>query len=81
MGKVWRFGGKEDNFIEKLIETGRITKNTQASELKQSYPTMFKAFSDNVIKNHLNELKRRKNFTCKKFKFHIVDTGSTKNMS
>ncbi len=62
MGKVkqWRQGGEEDKFIEKKIKKGEINKHTPAKTLVQKWPGMFGSFSENVIRNHLNLVKRAK---------------------
>lgn len=58
--KQWKNGGDEDKFIEKLISQGRVNKFTKPSSLKKTYPNTFGAFTPNVIRNHLNILKRNK---------------------
>lgn len=69
MGKIvkkkWLTDGKEDKFIEELISQGKITKFTQPSYLKQNYSKMFNTHSDQVIRNHLNVLKRSHGLYCK----------------
>lgn len=55
--KVWKNGGK----------------NTKPSSMKEKYPTMFSGFSDNLIRNHLNDLKRKKGLYCKKPKYQRVN--------
>lgn len=66
MGKIrqWKNGGKEDQVVEQWIADGQISKNTKGSELKSMNPQVFGPFSNNVIRNHLNELKRRNGLYC-----------------
>lgn len=64
----WKNGGKEDQVVEKMINEGTITKNTKGSSLKDLNHAVFGVFSNNVIRNHLNELKRRNGLYCKTLK-------------
>lgn len=67
MGKtkvVWKNGGKEDRFIERLISEGLFTKNTKPYAMKERFPAIFGDFSENVIRNHLNDLKRKHGLYC-----------------
>lgn len=67
MGKVnnmWKSNGKEDRFIEKLISKGKVDKNTVPGYLKKEYPQIFNGFSTAVIRNHLNDVKRRNGIFC-----------------
>lgn len=64
-GKCWKSGGPEDKFIIKLIQKKEITKKTKPSFLKDNYPDRFGDFSLQVIRNHLNELKRTNGLYCK----------------
>lgn len=68
MGKVklWKNGGPEDKFIGKLIDEGKFTKNSKPKSLKREHPKMFEDFSNNVIRNHINDLKRRNGLYCMK---------------
>lgn len=63
--KVWKHEGREDKFIERLISEGSFTKHTKPSSLKQKYSTIFDGFTDNVIRNHCNEMKRKNGLHCK----------------
>lgn len=57
--KLWKCGGAEDKFLQKLIDKGQVNNNTIPSALKQQYPHIFNGFSLPVIRNHLNDVKRR----------------------
>ena len=57
--KVWKDGGVEDKFILKLIKQGKVHKNTKPKQLVELNPEIFRDFSDNVVRNHLNSLKRQ----------------------
>lgn len=71
MGKVWKTGGEEDKFIEKLIRKKKINKFTKPITLK-SYPAAFGEFNANVVRNHLNLLKRSNGLYRKLYNiFHI----------
>ncbi len=56
--KIWNKNGPEDTLILKLIKNGKITKNTKPSDIQKEYPNMFKDFSLDVMRNHVNMLKR-----------------------
>ncbi|KAJ6648088.1 hypothetical protein Bhyg_03313 [Pseudolycoriella hygida] len=58
MVATWKNDGEEDKFIVKLIKQGKVHKLTSPAFLKSTYPVVFGAFSLNVIRNHLNALKR-----------------------
>ena len=72
MGKVktWTNGGDEDKYVIKLIKDGKVTKNTKPKDLVSNYPKMFGDFSSNVVRNHLNALKRSNGLYCKCFRMH-----------
>lgn len=59
----WTSGGPEDQDVLKKIKEGKITKYTKAADLKKL--DMYKNFSNNVIRNHLNALKKSNGLTCK----------------
>lgn len=61
MGKVpqWKSGGSEDKLIKKLIKQGKINRYTKPAYLLSEHESVFKGFSDNVIRNHLNDNKRK----------------------
>lgn len=62
MGKVnciWKGNGVQDKFLQKLIAAKKVNKNTTPSNLKKEYPHIFNNFSTAVVRNHLNELRRR----------------------
>jgi len=63
--KIWKQNGPEDKFLTKLIKDGRVSKNTTASLLKKQHPEIFSDFTCNVVRNHLNELKRVNGMYCK----------------
>lgn len=63
--KQWKNGGEQDKFIVKLIKQGKIHKNTKPATLKADYPNLFAEFSPNVMRNHLNILKRSNGLYCK----------------
>lgn len=67
MGKTvqWKNEGEQDKFIVKLIREGKIHKATKPAFLKATYPSVFGNFSLNVIRNHLNLLKRSSGLFCK----------------
>lgn len=65
MGKTWKTNGPEDKFLNKLFKSGKITKNVKPTNIKKEYPHMFDDFSNEVIRNHLNDLKRRNGLYCK----------------
>lgn len=67
MGKVksWKNGGEEDKFIEKLIKKGKINKYTKPMALKKAHPDVFGEYTINVVRNHLNIIKRRNGLYCK----------------
>lgn len=56
--KQWKCDGDEDRFIIALIRQGKVNKYTKPTSLKTDYPKMFEGFSVNVVRNHLNALKR-----------------------
>lgn len=61
MGKImkqWKSDGEADKFLYKLIEQKKITRNTNPRTLTNDYPSIFGAFSENVVRNHLNIAKR-----------------------
>lgn len=62
--KVWKNGGREDRFLERMFDQGKISKNIKPIALKRQFPLMFDEFSNNVIRNHLNEVKRRNGLYC-----------------
>lgn len=55
---LWKHDGEEDKFIEKLIKEGGINKFTKPATLLTRYPNVFGKFSVNVVRNHLNAMKR-----------------------
>lgn len=57
--KMWKSYGEEDKFIENLILKGKINKHSTPSGLRKDYPHIFEDFSTSVIRNHLNELRKR----------------------
>lgn len=61
MGKTkqWKSGGDEDKYIKKLIKQRKVTKFTKPPYLLSEHPSIFSGFSSNVIRNHLNEMKRK----------------------
>lgn len=63
--KQWKARGEEDKFVENLISKGKITKDTNAAALMKTYPKTFSGFTANVVRNHLNILKRSKGLYCK----------------
>lgn len=65
VAKKWIAGGKEDKFILKLIKEGKITKYTNPNFLQKEFPKYFSEFTLQVIRNHLNELKRSNGLYCK----------------
>lgn len=65
IGKKWVRGGEEDQFIIMAIKEGKVTKYSKPAQIKKLNPTMFVGFSTNVIRNHLNELKRSNGLYCK----------------
>lgn len=70
MGKstrLWKTNGVQDKFLEKLILSRKVDKNTTPSSLKKEYPQIFNDFSTPVIRNHLLVLKR-KNGMYRKYK-------------
>ncbi len=71
MVKVWRTGGEEDKFLHKLNKQGKINKATTPTGIKKEFPHVFNDFSSNVIRNHLNDFKRRNGIYCK-FGFIII---------
>lgn len=60
----WKHEGEQDKFIVKLIKDGKIHKDTKPAFLKATYPAVFGAFTINVIRNHLNVLKRAAGIFC-----------------
>lgn len=73
MGKIqWKSDGKEDKFIQKLIKDGKINKFTKPHTLKINYPDIFDGFSSNVVRNHLNLLKRQNDIYCKLNQFSLL---------
>lgn len=58
MPKTWKTGGEEDKFIKKLIRSGKIHKYTKPTKLIHDHPDVFGGYSSNVVRNHLNSLKR-----------------------
>lgn len=62
--KQWKEGGKEDELVEKLINEGTITNSTTAGSLKMKNPIVFGTFSDNVVRNHLTNMKRKHGLYC-----------------
>lgn len=60
--KVWKQNGEEDRYIIEQIKEGRITKHTKPIEL--SSLDLFKGYSSNVIRNHLNLMKRTHGLYC-----------------
>lgn len=64
--KQWKVGGKEDEMVEKLINEGAIGNSTTASALKLKNPLVFGSFSDNVVRNHLTDMKRKHGLYCMK---------------
>lgn len=67
MGKttVWKQDGDQDKFIIKLIKQGKIHKDTKPAFLKANHSAVFGDFNLNVIRNHLNALKRSNGLYCK----------------
>lgn len=65
MNKQWKIGGNEDKTVISLIRNGRITKKTTFKELKKMNPEVFGEFTDHVVRNHLNTLKRARGLFCK----------------
>lgn len=64
--KHWKTDGEEDKFLKKLIQKGKVNKNTNARTLLSDYPAVFGTFSENVVRNHLNVAKRSSGLYCKK---------------
>lgn len=64
--KFWRHGGIEDKILEDMIDNGTLTTSTKPSSLKLMNSSVFGQFSDNVIRNHLNDVKRKRGLYCKK---------------
>lgn len=62
--KTWKTNGPEDKFMIKLLKSGKITKNSKPNHIKKEYPQIFNDFSNEVIRNHLNELKRKHGIYC-----------------
>lgn len=60
----WESDGKEDKFIEELIEEGKFTKHTTAKSLQKDYPKVFLSFNKNVVRNHMNDMKRKNGLYC-----------------
>lgn len=58
MPKTWRKGGTEDKFIKKLIKSGKIHRFSKPQKLITDHPEIFSGFTANVVRNHLNLLKR-----------------------
>lgn len=56
---MWKSFGVEDKFIQKLIREGKIDRDTTASMMQKEYPQIFGKFSNPVVRNHLNDIKRR----------------------
>lgn len=63
--KQWKQDGEQDKFIKNLIKQGKINKFTKPSSLASDYPAVFGEFSPNVIRNHLNIVKRNCGLYCK----------------
>lgn len=61
----WKKGGDEDQKVIHLIKKGKITKETTPAFLTKNYPEIFEKFSDQVLRNHLSELKRANGIYCK----------------
>lgn len=61
MGKVtkqWKNDGEEDNKLRSLLTKGKINKFTKPVDLQKDYPEVFGSFSLQVMRNHLNAVKR-----------------------
>lgn len=63
--KQWKSGGMEDKMIKKLIKNGKVHKHTKPAWLQQEYPAVFDHYNVGVIRNHLNDLKRKCGLMCK----------------
>lgn len=63
--KQWKVNGEQDKYIVKLIKRGIVNKYTKPLTLKNDYPGVFGTFTENVIRNHLNDVKRRNGLYCK----------------
>lgn len=65
--KQWRKNGDEDKAVINLIKRGKVTKRTSATDLQKMNPILFGSFSEQVVRNHLSELKRANGVFCKYF--------------
>lgn len=71
--KLWKSGGFEDKFLEKLYKQGKVTKCSTPAAVKNEYPHIFKDYSLAVVRNHFNDFKRR-NGIYRKYKNKLVSS-------
>lgn len=62
--KNWRKNGEEDKHVMGLIKKGLINKDTTPMYLKKKFPEIYGAHSEQVIRNHLTDIKRDNGIYC-----------------
>lgn len=70
--KQWKTGGEEDKLLKKLIRSGKINKYSKPCTVQNLHPEMFGGFNDQVMRNHLNIVKRSQGLFCKSLNEMIV---------
>lgn len=63
--KQWKTGGEEDKLLKKMIKQGKINKYTTPSSVQSKHPAVFGEFNPQVMRNHLNAVKRANGLFCK----------------